>query len=221
MIRPELPANEPARLAALRQSQILDTSPEPAFDDLALLASVVCATRMAAVSLIDHDREWFKAAHGMQRRALARDLSFCAHAILDADRVLTVDDTWRDPRFHDHPLATDATPVRFYAGAPLVTSQGLALGTLCVFDDRPAQLSPTQRDALQALSRQAAHLLELRRLGHALDRQLRERQWYEDRLMQYSTQLEALNVELAQQTRTDPLTGLPNRRAFSEALAAL
>lgn len=220
MIKPTLPDNEAERLAALRQYEVLDSPPERAFDDLTMIASTLCETQMAAVVLVDEQRQWFKSAHGAPRSEASRDISFCAHAILRPDEVMMVDDTLLDPRFHDNPMVTGSSAVRFYAGAPLVTSEGMALGSLCVFDQTPAHLREEQRAALQALSRQAAHLLELRLAGKRLRQQLHEREWYEQQLAGYYAQMDALNADLVEQTRTDPLTGLPNRRAFSVALAA-
>ncbi|WP_434988499.1 diguanylate cyclase [Xanthomonas melonis] len=220
VIKPQLPGNEAQRLIALRQYDVLDSPPERAFDDLTLVASTVCETQMAAVVLVDEHRQWFKSAHGVPRSEASRDISFCAHAILRPDEVMTVEDTLLDPRFFDNPMVTGEGAVRFYAGAPLVTSEGMALGSLCVFDQAPAHLREDQRAALQALSRQAAHLLELRLAGKQLRQQLRERDWYEQQMAQYYAAMEALNADLVEQTRTDPLTGLPNRRAFAAALAA-
>ncbi|MCC4587747.1 sensor domain-containing diguanylate cyclase [Xanthomonas sp. NCPPB 1067] len=220
VIKPQLPGNEAQRLIALRQYDVLDSPPERAFDDLTLVASTVCETQMAAVVLVDEHRQWFKSAHGVPRSEASRDISFCAHAILRPDEVMTVEDTLLDPRFFDNPMVTGEGAVRFYAGAPLVTSEGMALGSLCVFDQAPAHLREDQRAALQALSRQAAQLLELRLAGRQLRQQLRERDWYEQQMAQYYAAMEALNADLVEQTRTDPLTGLPNRRAFAAALAA-
>lgn len=220
MIKPELPDNEAERLAALRQYEVLDSPPERAFDDLTMIASTLCETQMAAVVLVDEDRQWFKSAHGAPRGEAPRDISFCAHAILRPDEVLMVDDTLLDPRFHDNPMVTGTSAVRFYAGAPLVTSEGMALGSLCVFDQSPTHLRDEQRNALQALSRQASYLLELRLAGKRLRQQLHEREWYEQQMAGYYAQMDALNADLVEQTRTDPLTGLPNRRAFAAALAA-
>ncbi|WP_425512323.1 diguanylate cyclase [Xanthomonas arboricola] len=220
VIKPTLPGNEAERLAALRQYEVLDSPPERAFDDLTMIASTLCETQMAAVVLVDEQRQWFKSAHGAPRSEASRDISFCAHAILRPDEVMMVDDTLLDPRFHDNPMVTGSSAVRFYAGAPLVTSEGMALGSLCVFDQTPAHLREEQRAALQALSRQAAHLLELRLAGKRLRQQLHEREWYEQQLAGYYAQMDALNADLVEQTRTDPLTGLPNRRAFAVALAA-
>ncbi|WP_017169457.1 GGDEF domain-containing protein [Xanthomonas phaseoli] len=222
VIKPELPSNEAERLAALRQYDVLDTPAERAFDDLTMIASTLCETQMAAVVLVlvDEYRQWFKSAHGAPRSQAPRDISFCAHAILRPDEVLMVDDTLLDPRFHDNPMVVGSGGVRFYAGAPLVTSQGMALGSLCVFDQTPAHLREDQRQALQALSRQASHLLELRLAGRQLRQQLHEREWYEQQMAGYYAQMDTLNADLVEQTRTDPLTGLPNRRAFAVALAA-
>ncbi len=220
MIKRQLPANEAERLTALRRYALLDSPPEPAFDDLVLVASTVCQTQMAAVVLVDEHRQWLKAAHGAARSEAPRDISFCAHAILRPDEVMTVEDTLLDPRFFDNPMVTGEAAVRFYAGAPLVSSDGMPLGSLCVFDQVPAQLRDDQRAALQALSRQASQLLELRLVGLQLRQQLRERHWYEQQMAQHYAAMEALNADLVEQTRTDPLTGLPNRRAFAAALAA-
>ncbi len=219
MERPRIPDNETDRLNALRHARILDTPPEPAFDDLVTIATTLCDARMGAVTLVDQQRQWFKARQGFSAAETSRDSAFCAHAILDPSRVFSVEDARADLRFHDNPLVTGEPHIRFYAGAPMIDGDGFPLGTVCVFDARPSRLDERQSLALQALSRQAAHLLELRRLGHLLNRQLDERRWYEQQLSQYYTELESLNADLAEQTRTDPLTGLPNRRAFSAALA--
>ncbi|HYG05827.1 MAG TPA: GAF domain-containing protein, partial [Stenotrophomonas sp.] len=219
MIKPEKPKDEAARLEALRRYQLLDTPPEQAFDDLVQIATALCGTQMGAVTLVDQDRQWFKARKGVDATETPREVAFCAHAILTPDQVFSVEDAERDPRFVGNPLVTGDPHVRFYAGAPLLDKSGHALGTLCVFDDTPASLNEEQRQALEALSRQASHLLELRRVAAALERQLRERDWYEQQLSQYSESLETLNADLAEQTRTDVLTGLPNRRAFAAALA--
>ncbi|UYB53719.1 sensor domain-containing diguanylate cyclase [Xanthomonas sp. AM6] len=218
MIKPQLPSNEAERLAALRQLQILDTPAEAAFDDLTMVAATICATPQAALTLIDAQRQWFKAATGAARGEAPRAISFCAHAILDPDRILLVEDTLQDPRFHDNPMSIGTPPVRFYAGAPLLSQDGFALGTLCVFGDHPAHLSQEQQRALMALSRQASYLVQLHSVSRRLEKQLRERDWYEQQLAQYQASLESLNADLLEQSRTDPLTGLFNRRAFASAL---
>lgn len=218
MIKPARPENEDARLAALHSYAILDTAPEEAFDDLVRIASAICDVPMASVSLIDQDRQWFKARLGIGDSETSRDSAFCAHAILSPDDVMVVPDTHDDVRFHDNPLVQGNPNIRFYAGAPLIDAQGQALGTLCVLDRQPRELNPHQLEALNALSRQAAKLLELRRVSRTLSLQLDDRRWYETQLHAYQEHLETLNADLAEQTRTDPLTGLPNRRAFAAAL---
>ena len=220
MVKPQKPANESIRLAALQNLRILDTPPEDAFDDLVRIASAVCGMPMATISLIDRDRQWFKARLGLDAPETSRDSAFCAHAILEPDRVMVVPDALDDLRFHDNPLVQGDPGIRFYAGAPLVDADGLALGTLCVLDREPRHLEPHQHEALDALSRQVSKLLELRRTSRALQLQLEDRAWYEDQLHAYQAQLEDVNAELVEQTRTDPLTGLSNRRAFAAALDA-
>lgn len=158
-----LPADEAARLEALREYRILDTPPEAAYDDITLLAAHLCEAPIALVSLVDRDRQWFKSRVGLEAEATPRDAAFCAHAILTPDDVLVVPDAWADPRFADNPLVTGAPGIRFYAGAPLVTRDGHALGTLCVIDRVPRTLKPEQAAALRALRRQVVNELELRR----------------------------------------------------------
>ncbi len=218
MIKPDKPANEEARLAALRSYAILDTAPEDAFDDLVRIASAICGVPMASVSLVDRDRQWFKAQMGLEDKETSRDSAFCAHAILAPDDVMVVRDALEDVRFHDNPLVRGNPNIRFYAGAPLVDAEGQALGTLCVLDRQPRELTAHQLEALNALSRQVAKLLELRRVSRALSLQLEDRHWYETQLHDYQEHLESLNADLVEQTRTDTLTGLPNRRAFAAAL---
>ncbi len=184
------------------------------------VAIAICGTSMGAVTLVDADRQWFKARHGFDSIQGPREESFCAEAILEPERLMLVEDTLEDPRFNDHPAVTGGLRVRFYAGVPLLNGEGLPLGTLCVFNERPGTLSDSQADALRALARQASHLLELRRTTHALNLQIRERDWYEQQLDRYSQLLEERNADLTEQNRIDPLTGLPNRRAFSVALGA-
>ena len=161
------PAEEAARLEALRNYDVAGTGAEKAYDDVVLLASQICDTPMAAVSFLENDHQWFKAELGLDVTRLPLEESLCAHTVLEK-KVLVVPDTRRDERFAEHPLVTGAPHLRFYAGAPLVTAEGLALGTLCVIDKRPRELSPAQQKALRALSRQVMNLLELRRTASRL-----------------------------------------------------
>jgi GAF domain-containing protein len=150
------------RLSALRSYRILDTPPEPDFDDIVLLASQVCGAPVAAISLVDDRRQWFKAEVGLGTREIPIEASLCAAAALRPGLTL-IPDTTKDPRFAAHPLVTDEPFLRFYAGAPLETADGLLLGTLCVLDHAPRDLSPEQAAALKALARQVMGQLELRR----------------------------------------------------------
>src|SRR5262249_11316417 len=127
------PADEPKRLAALRRYGILDTPPEPAFDDLARLASEICGTPMSLVTLIDADRQWFKARVNIDARETPRDIAFCAYTVMGHE-LLVVPDAREDRRFADNPFVTGEPGIRFYAGAPLVAPDGSSVGSLCVAD---------------------------------------------------------------------------------------
>lgn len=177
-----LAANESERLVALRELCILDTQPEQAFDDLSRLAAFICATPVGLVSLVDEHRQWFKSKVGISVCETPRDRAFCAHAILNPDELLLVPDAKADPRFADNPLVTGSPGVRFYAGVPLKTSDGLPVGTLCVIDFAPRQISEQQKEALGALARQAGSLLELRRHRNSLQESVREHERAESAL---------------------------------------
>ena len=171
---PVMPENEAARLEALHRYRILDTEPERSFDDLTLLASHICGTPMALISLVDADRQWFKSRIGIPISETARAVSFCAHAINHRD-LFIVPDARHDERFCDNQLVTGAPEIRFYAGAPLVTPDGHALGTLCVLDRVARTLSREQLEALTALCHQTEAQLELRRHVLELEQALEER----------------------------------------------
>ena len=158
-----LPDNEVQRLATLHGYKILDTPPEQAFDDLTTLAAQICQTPIALISLVDEKRQWFKSNIGLSATETSRDLAFCAHAIHNPQAVLEVQDALLDPRFADNLLVTGDPHIRFYAGVPLVAADDTALGTLCVIDREPRELSAAQNQSLQTLGRHVVMLLELRR----------------------------------------------------------
>ncbi len=156
------PVNEAGRIAALEKYAILDTDAEQSFDDLTLLASFICKTPIALISLVGEDRQWFKSRVGMDATETSRDIAFCSTAILQSD-VFVVPDALADERFRDNPLVVSDPHIRFYAGAPLINEDGYALGTLCVVDRTPRDLAPGEKEALKALSRLVLAQLEFRR----------------------------------------------------------
>ncbi|BFM16754.1 GAF domain-containing sensor histidine kinase [Maricurvus nonylphenolicus] len=166
--------NEDQRLQSLLRLEVLDTEDERAFDELTELASTICGTSISLISLVDSDRQWFKSRVGLGAKETPRSLAFCAHAILQ-DEVFEVPDALQDSRFVDNPLVTQEPDIRFYAGAPLKAEDGMPLGTLCVIDQQPKQLSAEQRRALEVLSRQVISQLTLRLHTRKLERINRER----------------------------------------------
>jgi PAS domain S-box-containing protein len=162
MIPPLPTGDEKQRLDALHLYDVLDTPPEPALDDLTALAAQICGAPIALISLVDEQRQWFKSRTGLDVPETSRDISFCGHAIHQHD-LFTVTDAARDERFADNPLVTGEPRIRFYAGSPLVTPSGHAIGSLCVLDRVPRQLDPAQEQALRVLGRQVIAQLELRR----------------------------------------------------------
>ncbi|WP_310391222.1 GAF domain-containing DNA-binding protein [Hymenobacter sp.] len=160
--------NEPKRPEALPGYQVLDLNPEQVFDDLAQLSAFVCGTPMALVSLLDGERQWFKAKVGLDLKQMPREHAFCQDAMRAGD-VQEIPDAAADARFALNPLVTGAPNIRFYAGAPLLTSEGQLLGTLCALDTVPRQLSADQREALRILARQVTGHLELRRIRRQLE----------------------------------------------------
>ena len=158
---PPTPSNESSRLAALLRFELLDTPAEAMFDNITALAAQICETPIALISLVDAERQWFKSRQGLDARETPRELAFCAHAI-NGETLFEVENALLDPRFRDNPLVTGAPDIRFYAGMPLADSEGHNLGTLCVIDRQPRQLSVQQKGALKLLAQQAINLFELR-----------------------------------------------------------
>ncbi len=191
--------NEAERQAAVDDYAILDTLDEAAYDDITKLAAAICGTPVAMITFIDQQRQWVKSMFGAAIRQLPRATAFCSWAIETPESVMVVPDMTEDSRFADSPLVAQFPHIRFYAGAPLVTPTGHAVGTICVVDQESRQLLPNQVEALRILSRQVIAHLELRR-SHAA--------------------LAAANNRLAIISHTDALTGLANRRAFNLRIEA-
>lgn len=187
-----LPFDEVARLRVLSSYEVLDSPPDPRIDVFVRVAAQLFDVPMSAVSLIDKDRQWFKAAVGMDVKETLRDLAFCSHAILAPSEVLVIEDATRDPRFADNLLVTGAPDIRFYAGAPIVDREGYALGTMCIIDDKPRTLDETGRRRLADLATG---------VGSALD-------------------LHRRMVQMQREATHDPLTGLANRTLFDPSLDA-
>jgi GAF domain-containing protein len=165
MLRAPIPPDEPQRMQSLREYQVLDTQPEPVYDDITHVAAGVCDTPIALIALIDGTRNWFKARVGIpdELTESPRDISFCGHAIIGTT-IFEVTDALVDERFADNPLVAQEPKIRFYAGAPLITPNGYRLGTICAIDIRPRRLTEPQRDTLSALSRLVIRQLERRKV---------------------------------------------------------
>lgn len=163
MIEPKEHHKERERLKDLESYSILDSLSEVDYDNLTAIAAEICGTPISLISLIDDKRQWFKSHHGLAATETPREYAFCAHAINDPENVFIIQDARRDDRFHDNPLVTGEPYVIFYAGVPLISEEGLPLGTLCVIDHKPKLLSQNQLHSLSALSNQVMNLLKLRK----------------------------------------------------------
>jgi GAF domain-containing protein len=193
-----VPKTEKQRLEVLWQYDVLDTIPEQVFDDLTELAARICESPVAMITLVDEKRQWFKSKIGVSISETSRDVSFCGHAILQRE-LFIVPDATKDERFAKNPLVTSEPQIRFYAGAPLITPDGHALGTLCVIDKVPHTLRPDQKRALQILSRHVMTQLELRRHAQELARTREERDNIRRDLQSARTELTQARRQLSQQ----------------------
>jgi GAF domain-containing protein len=189
--------NEKKRLKVLWQYEVLDTVPEELFDDLTELAARICEAPIALISLVDEKRQWFKSKVGTSVNETSRDFSFCAHAIRQSD-LFIVPDATKDARFASNPLVTSDPRIRFYAGAPLITADGYALGTLCVIDKVPRELRPDQKQALIILARHVVTQLELRRRSRELANVRQESEQYREQIEQLRAQVTGLRSQLSQ-----------------------
>jgi len=207
----DLPENEAERLQALLDYDILDTAEEQDFDDLTELASSICQKPIALVSLIDSERQWFKSHHGLDAKETPRDFAFCAHAILD-DNVFEICDSTQDDRFFDNPLVIEAPDVIYYAGAPLKSSSGHNIGTLCVIDSKPGKLSDAQKRQLRLIANQVIAQLELRKANRIKAELLKELKVSADRLSQQNQELYQFSHRVAH----DLNSPLSNIQSFVE-----
>src|SRR6266404_5100939 len=189
------PKNEKKRLEVLWQYEVLDTVPEQVFDDLTELAASICGAPIALITLVDENRQWFKSRVGITVNETSRDVSFCGHAIMQQE-LFIVPDATKDDRFSQNPLVTSNPKIRFYAGAPLITPDGHALGTLCVIDKVPRTLRPDQKRALQILARHVMTQLELRRRSQTLAQAHKERERAQSHLHKARAQLAELRRQL-------------------------
>lgn len=162
------PLTEESRITELKKYDILDTLSETEYEDITKLASIICNAPVALISFVDSDRQWFKSKHGTDMTETPREFSFCAHAIMEPDTIMIVEDSRLDVRFKDNPYVTGEPDIVFYAGMPLVTNSGHSLGTVCVLDTEPRVLTAIQIDALQSLSRQVMTLLNARKVNYEL-----------------------------------------------------
>jgi len=192
----QLAHNETKRLKVLWQYDVLDTVPEEVFDDLTELAARICEAPIALISLVDEKRQWFKSKVGVTVSETSRDVSFCAYAITQGE-LFIVPDATRDECFANNPFVTSEPKIRFYAGAPLITPDGHALGTLCVIDKVPRELRPEQKQALVILARHVVSQLELRRRSRELGDVRRESARYKGELEKARAELAAARRQLA------------------------
>src|SRR6266481_5165310 len=194
------PETEKKRLKVLWQYEVLDTVPEEVFDDLTELAARICEAPIAMITLVDESRQWFKSKVGVSISETSRDISFCGHAIGQTE-LFIVPDATKDERFAHNPLVTSEPQIRFYAGAPLITPDGHALGTLCVIDKVPRELKPDQKTALRVLARHVMSQLELRRHSIKLSKEQKQRERLQNNLEKAQAELADARRQLRQRKK--------------------
>ena len=205
---------ERRRQALLQELALLDSGREPLYEGIVRTAATLCRTPIALISLLDPQRQWFKARVGLDAPETPRSAAFCDHAVRQPGTLLIVPDALQDNRFATNPLVLGPPYIRFYAGAPLQIEHGVAIGSLCVIDRVPRELDLDQLSALEALSQQVVALLDLRLRNRELEQTRVE-------LLAARSELTRINAALMRDALTDPLTGLANRRALDETLQAL
>ncbi|SRX73566.1 sensor histidine kinase [Aequorivita antarctica] len=185
MIFPKFPDNEKERIAELKKYNLLDTLSENDFDNITALVATICNVPISLITLLDSDRNFFKSHFGLDFNQSPRNISFCGHAILQDEEIFIVEDATKDVRFKDNPLVTEANAL-FYAGVPLVNSNGFKLGTLCIFDHKPRKLTNVQITTLKALGKQVVILFELRKKNKLLTEFQKELQQRNERLVNFA-----------------------------------
>jgi GAF domain-containing protein len=206
-----IPLTEVKRLKVLWQYDVLDTVPEEVFDDLTELAARICEAPIAMITLVDEKRQWFKSKIGVTVNETSRDISFCAHAIMQPD-LFIVPDATKDERFAKSPLVVSEPHIRFYAGAPLITPDGYALGTLCIIDKVPRELRPDQKQALRILSRHVVTQLELRRHAKELAAARKKSDKYQDEVKNLRAQLADARKQLKKANVKKPRKSAKKKR---------
>lgn len=202
--------NEQQRLEALESYSILDTISEREYDDLAFLAAHICGTSMSTIAFLDKDRKWHKSKYGLDKDSIPREFSICSHTIMGS-KSLIINDTLKSDVFSQIGIVVNPPHLRFYAGVPLLSSDGFSIGTLCALDTEPKKLDAIQLRALETLAHSVEAMLEARRSVLLLEKQ-------QIQLKQHQVKIDKLNQKLLQQSRTDALTGLWNRRVQNEVL---